>query len=135
MLKVIEVYQQDGSSSIIWNEDFCTSGNIYRGVKSVYKYGCRTCDSYGIFQDNKDMCQNCTVLAVTYELPGNYSEIEKTVMEEYPEITTTKRTRNDNTDEEDSHALSNPKKHNNDEAYNSQSDVYNTPPNNMDTSS
>ena len=49
---------------IIWNSKFITSEYKYRGVQSIYKYGCSHCDGYGQRIQhtrcrNSNVCDDC----------------------------------------------------------------------------
>ena len=44
---------------LILNEKFCTSKQFYRGVDSVYKYGCYICDRNGDYSQFKGFCDVC----------------------------------------------------------------------------
>ena len=49
---------------IVWNDNYITHDRIYRGVESVYRYGCGVCNKFGqdinhIVYSNQNICDNC----------------------------------------------------------------------------
>ena len=44
---------------LILNEKLCTGKQYYRGVESIYKYGCQICNQNGDFTKHKGFCDSC----------------------------------------------------------------------------
>ena len=49
---------------LIWNMDYVTSERLYRGVQSIFRYGCNNCSGYGqaiqrTRYNNGNLCDDC----------------------------------------------------------------------------
>ena len=54
----------DYEKKLIWNSKFITTENMYRGVQSIYRYGCNHCDGFGqsiqhTRSKNGNVCDDC----------------------------------------------------------------------------
>ena len=54
----------DSLKELIWNKDFITSDKIYKGIQSIYRYGCNHCNGFGqaiqhTKHQNYNVCDDC----------------------------------------------------------------------------
>ena len=66
----------------IWNNDFITTENKYRGVQSIYKYGCNHCTGYGqsiqnVHHRNSNVCDDCVEILRHNAQLGDFGLIER----------------------------------------------------------
>ena len=100
---------------IIWNRDFITHDKIYKGIQSVYKYGCGICEGFGksITHNrlkNSKVCDDCLLQikekSESYdprreELMDKLSLKRKGMDDEQPDIVKKAKEGGDTNDEEE----------------------------------
>ena len=72
---------------LIWNPAYLVSETVYKGVESIFRYGCNSCDSYGAEcirdkHSNQLMCDNC-LDSFTFNDNPNLQEIVSRVNDEF----------------------------------------------------
>ena len=58
-VNILKGLSQTLNRRLILNEKLCTTERKYRGIDSIYKYGCQVCDRIGDFSEHKGFCDIC----------------------------------------------------------------------------
>ena len=74
---------------LILNENFCTSKQFYRGVDSVYKYGCYICDKNGDYSQFNGFCDVCEEEYQQSEQTETLEKLKQLYEQYFPPVTLT----------------------------------------------
>ena len=65
-INILKEITDEMEEPIIWNEKFRTTQKPYKGVQALYRYGCKTCWTFGQFKDN-GFCTTCYAKNLQYK--------------------------------------------------------------------
>ena len=74
---------------LIINEKYCTNKQYYRGVDSVYKYGCYVCDKNGNYSKFKGFCDACEDDFQKSELTETLEKLKQLYVQYFPPVNLT----------------------------------------------